>query len=290
MSVYHIYPQEKQTPPTSRAQRRKLAKTPRIDRPWSPSPDADLSDDWSILSSMFKASRQSDLTLSDIVWQLEKEKLRTVSIEPIFRLDRWQRFEEKVRKLRETFQCPYSPSAGQIDIVFHGTASENNASIVENGFLLPQKEGEEDDESGHESEHGQWWGAGIYFTRFVELAADYGNWENIIVCAVIMGRNYRFTSWKRKGRRDTILKRGYHSHVNPNRHEGCVFDVDQIVPLVVLRLQDLCTGMRRVSFERADEEDLEEMKSQEGYRYQRNRGQWDKFCGGSLLEQGMLCN
>src|SRR6202022_2350379 len=108
---------------------------------------------------------------------------------------------------------PYCAEQGQFDIVFHGTETRNIPSIIRKGFLLPSDQ--------HEIEHGDVWGAGIYFTRFLNLAADYGNDETLFLCATIMGRKYRCEKYRRNN--IPVLPRGFNSHVSPCGKEGAVF-------------------------------------------------------------------
>jgi Poly(ADP-ribose) polymerase catalytic domain len=270
MSVYRIFPLEIHPTPKSRAQTRAGAKNQKREIPSSLFDSTDLEDDWSVISSLVNLSRQNDLKISDVIWELQKTDLKTLSIEPIFRSDLCQRFVERVRKIRDTYKYPYCPSLGQIDIVFHGTSIQNVESIIKNGFFVPQKYGE--DGCGHESTNGQRWGPGIYFTRSTELAAVYGDYQIVFMCAVIMGRAFRFQSYR--GCEIPGLRIGYNSHISPDGREGVVFSEDQIVPLCVLQIresEDMLSGSYW-HYERADEEEIGEMCRQQSNRYMKCRG------------------
>jgi hypothetical protein len=147
-----------------------------------------------------KASRSPDTTFSEIVWQLLKSEDHTILIEPIFRQDLLHRFLAQVDNFREKYQYPDHPSYSQIEIVFHSTAPKNIPGIIQQGFLLPlpldtEIEGQHCSKifgEYRQSKHGQKWGSGIYFTKLHGLAAAYGDREVIIMCAVVMGRQFRF--------------------------------------------------------------------------------------------------
>ena len=259
MSIYKIFPLEVYPKPKSKAQRRKESKTRKCESQMDKCIIPNMSHDWSVISSILSSSKQSDMKVSDIVWELQKAEFQVLSIEPIFRTDLWDRFAKRVGKIRDAYKYPYCPSLGQIDIVFHGTSVRNVESIIKNGFFVPQRFGSEDG-CGHESENGQMWGPGIYCTRSTNLAAVYGDDQIIFMCAVIMGRPFRFIS-----DRDCEipgLRLGYDSHISPDGFELVVFREDQIVPLCVLHIgesEEPQWGHTYRRYERVDEEEVDEL-------------------------------
>lgn len=211
------------------------------------------------------------MTISDIVWHLQKAGYQTVSIEPIFREDLMQNFIERVNKLRQTYQDTHYPTYSKIDIVFHGTPIENVPSIIQQGFLVPHPFDSEID-GEHVSEHGQKWGPGIYFTKCIDLAAVYGDGESIIMSAVVMGRQFRFKNTA--PRKVPGLRRGFDSHVSADRREGAVFREEQIVPLCVIRIRetDDFEWFETEEYVRAEDEETEELLCERLYKYQQYRG------------------
>jgi len=220
-----------------------------------------------------KASRSPDKTFSEIVWQLLKFEYHTISIEPIFRPDLLHRFLTRVDNFREKYQYPDYPSYSQIEIVFHGTSPKNIPGIIQQGFLLPLPLDAEV-EGQHCSEHGQKWGPGIYFTKSHGLAAAYGDHEVIIMCAVVMGRQFRFGHSYRGRRGVPGLRRGFDSHISADRLEGAVFREDQILPLCVLTLSEAeeFEWWETEEYERVEGEEIDEMMKEELYKYQQYRG------------------
>jgi hypothetical protein len=228
-------------------------------------------DDWSLISSFVKGSRSPETTFSEIVWQLQKFGYHTISIEPIFHPNLLHRFLERVDKFRKIYQYPHYPSYSRIDIVFHGTPVKNIPNIVQQGFLLPHLLDAEVAEEEHSSEHGQKWGPGIYFTKSHDLAALYGDDEVIIMCAVVMGRQFRF---RNPYPRDVPgLRRGFDSHVSADGLEGVVFREDQILPLCVLSVKETegFEWWETEEYERLEGEEVIEMMREELYRYQEYR-------------------
>src|SRR5436190_22157915 len=109
MSISSFWPTQINKAPLSRASQRKKSKKTMTQRSGSNLP-ASLSGDWSFFFSLIKSSRAPEMTISDIVWHLQKAGYETVSIEPIFREDLMQNFIERLNKLQQTHHDTHYPT------------------------------------------------------------------------------------------------------------------------------------------------------------------------------------
>ena len=123
-------------------------------------------------------------------------------------------------------------------LTFHGTRKDHVASIVRQGFLIPDKS---------EVRCGSTYGRGIYSSPDAEFALCYTGYDasptgssefaglKLIVCATIMGVSstmYREDDWKEQ----TEPYPGADSHVANREYEYIVFDQAQIIPCYVIHL------------------------------------------------------
>lgn len=124
-------------------------------------------------------------------------------------------------------------------LTFHGTRKDFVASIVRQGFLLPEK--------NEDVRCGSTYGRGLYSSPNAEFALRYTGFSasptlnsefsglKFIVCATIMGISstmLRADNW----RDQTEPYPGADSHVANEQYEYVVFDQAQIIPCYVIHL------------------------------------------------------
>ena len=116
-----------------------------------------------------------------------------------------------------------------IILAWHGTSSHNIKSIVENNFDLRRL--------AQNTGNRGFYGAGIYFSEFARISANYGVERQLLLCKVILGKQFRVgTGQMMLG---APLQRGFDSHVvnlNGQQYgqEVVIFDTDQILPCYIV--------------------------------------------------------
>jgi Poly(ADP-ribose) polymerase catalytic domain len=176
-------------------------------------------EDWSVIFDIMKAT-EPDLTFEYLVNQLRHSGLATTCIEPIFRIDLWQRFSMEAKRTRQTYANENSADVlGAVRLVFHGTPVWCASSITKKGFLMPG-------ENGHRSTTGQVYVPGIYCSPSIRIATHYGP-QRIFMCAVTMGN---CNQWQ------TPRLSGFDSGVI-GRNIWVVHSASRIVPLCVYHLE-----------------------------------------------------
>jgi hypothetical protein len=221
------------------------------------------SDDWKFINSLLKRYGRP---LEDYIVSLRGMLVKTTCVEPIIRKDHWESFKKMFYKITET-SVDGQPS---IEITFHGTSESNISSIVRDGFLLPEYEGVK--RRGPAVAHGSQWGLGIYSSQNISHSHNYGK-ETIIMCAVIMGRSYQFSTWPRKSLKSVV--KGYESHISPDGDDWVVFHSDQIIPVCVLHIKP--PGGARLWWKLTDisKRALKGLKNSKKYKYQKYRENLD---------------
>jgi Poly(ADP-ribose) polymerase catalytic domain len=145
------------------------------------------------------------------ILQEEIIKLRTsryctelLCIEPVIQRERWKAFCAKAHEIQRD-----SSHDAQLmyEIAFHGTRVEDIPKIVKNGFLVPQRRGDQGG-SGHRSANGAKFGLGIYCGPNITSSRSYG--KRLFMCAVAMGKTYPCEI--PIGMKDVGLKPGFDSH------------------------------------------------------------------------------
>ena len=141
-------------------------------------------------------------------------------IEYILNVRLLEKFKQELKAL---------PKDVKIIFTYHGTADFNIASICEYGFTKPG-----DKYYVSRSHNLGFFGAGIYSSEFPSEAYWYTNSNALLLCAAIVGRQYKANM--EVGRK---LVDGYDSHISDNDKEIVIFHNSRILPLYCIHFESV---------------------------------------------------
>ncbi|XP_071157641.1 uncharacterized protein [Mytilus edulis] len=114
-------------------------------------------------------------------------------------------------------------------LAFHGTEQKNIKPIVENNFKVPGEKG-----FTHRTDTG-WYGKGVYFSEYPSYSMGYiSGASQLLLCQVLPGKVFHCTNLIHGAE----MKKGYDSHMSPDKKELVVFNCHHIIPAYIVHYKD----------------------------------------------------